>query len=112
MRKFHHVGVPTTEKQPNEIYVEATKVWVTEPLDHPQRIEFLRYEDDSPVTGPLRELPHVAFQTDAFDGELEGKQVILGPFEALDGLRVVFILEDEAVFEFMEYAEGKTRLTD
>ena len=112
MRKFHHVGLPTDDKQPNEIYVEATKVWVTEPLDHKYKVEFLRYEPDSPVTGPLRELPHLAFETDDLDGEIEGKEVILGPFEALEGLRVVFILEDGAVFEFMEYAEGKQRLTD
>jgi hypothetical protein len=112
MRKFHHIGLPTKEKQPNEIYVEATKVWVTEPLDHEQRIEFLRYEEDSPVTGPLRDLPHIAYQTDDFESEIEGKEIILGPFEALDGLRVVFVMEDGAVVEFMEYAEGKSRLTD
>lgn len=110
MKKFHHVGLPTDEKQPNEIYVEATKVWVTEPLDHKQKVEFLRYEEDSPVTGPLRELPHLAFQTDDFDAELEGKNIILGPFEALDGLRVTFVLEDGAVYEYMEFAEGKERL--
>ncbi len=112
MRKFHHVGLPTDEKQPNEIYVEATKVWVTEPLDHKYKIEFLRYEPDSPVTGPLRDQAHFAFETDDLDAEIEGKEVILGPFEALEGLRVVFILQDGAVFEFMEYAEGKQRLTD
>jgi hypothetical protein len=112
MRTFHHVGLPTDEEQPDEIYVEATKVWVTEPLDHDQRIEYLRYEEDSPVTGPLRELPHIAFETDEFDKEIEGKEILLGPFEALDGLRVVFVLEDGAVFEFMEYTEGKERLTD
>ncbi len=112
MKWFHHVGLPTDEKQPNEIYVEATKVWVTEPLDHKYKVEFLRYEDDTPVTGPLRDLPHMAFQTDDFDGAIEGKEVILGPFEALEGLRVVFVLEDGAVYEYMEFEEGKERLND
>ena len=50
MREFHHYGMPTTEKQPGEVYVEATKVWVTDPLAHPLKIEYLRYEPDSPVT--------------------------------------------------------------
>ena len=27
MRKFHHIGLPTTEKQPGEWYVPETKVW-------------------------------------------------------------------------------------
>jgi len=30
MREFHHVGLPTDEKQPGEVYVEETKVWVTD----------------------------------------------------------------------------------
>ena len=57
MRKFHHVGLPTDEVQPGETYVPDTKVSVTSPDAHPYKVEFLRYEADSPVTGPLRELP-------------------------------------------------------
>ena len=37
--QYHHTGVVTDQKQPNEFYVEATKVWVTDPDDHPYRIE-------------------------------------------------------------------------
>jgi len=107
MRNFHHVGIPTDEKQPGEVYVEATKVWVTEPLDHPYRVEYLRYEPDSPVTGPLRDQPHMAFETDNLEAELAGKQVLLGPLEAMQGLQVAFVLEDGAVLEFMYWAEGR-----
>jgi len=102
MRAFDHIGVPTEEKQPEEMYVEATKVWVTNPLRHPQRIEYLRYEPDSPVKGPMREMPHIAFQVDNLDREMEGTEIILGPFNPTDTLRVVFVLKDGAIFEFME----------
>ena len=54
MREFHHVGMPTDDKQPGEVYVPATKVWVTDPNDHPYRVEYLRFDPDSPVTGPVR----------------------------------------------------------
>jgi hypothetical protein len=101
MRQFHHIGLPTDEPQPGEVYVEDTKVWVTSPDDHPYRVEYLRYEPDSPVTGPLRELPHVAFEVDDLDAALEGEEVILEPFEPMPGLTVAFILKDGAVFEFM-----------
>lgn len=104
MRQFHHVGIPTDEEQPGEVYVEDTRVWVTDPMEHPYRIEFLRYEPDSPVTGPLRELPHLAFATDDIQRELVGKQIILEPFEPMAGLTVAFILEDGAVFEYMQWA--------
>jgi hypothetical protein len=109
MRKFHHVGLPTDEPQAGEVYVPETKVWVTEPLDHPHRVEYLRYEPDSPASGPVREQAHLAFETDDLAAEIAGKEVILGPFEAMPGLTVVFVLEDGAVFEFMYWADGRQR---
>ena len=105
MREFHHIGLPTDDKQPGEVYVPATKVWVTDPDHHRYRVEFLRFEPDSPVTGPVRDQPHIAFKVDDLRGAMEGKRVLLGPFEAMPGLNVVFIYEDGAVVEFMEWAK-------
>ena len=105
MKQFDHVGLPTTDKQPNEMYVVETKVWVTDPLAHPYRVEFLRYEADTPVTGPVRDLPHVAFRVDQLEDYMAGKEVVLGPFKPTDTLRVVFIVEDGLVYEFMESSE-------
>ena len=101
---FHHVGLPTDEVQQNETYVPETKVYVTDPADHPYRVEFLRYESDSPVAGPLRDLPHIAFETDDMAGDIRGDTVILGPFDPMDGLTVVFVQRDGAVFEFMQHS--------
>jgi hypothetical protein len=103
MRQFHHVGVITDEPQPAEIYVEATKVHVTNPNDHPYRIEYLRFEPDTPVTGPVRDLPHIAFKVPQLEPEMAGREVLLGPFQAMDNLRVVFVSIDGAVYEFMEF---------
>lgn len=102
MREFDHVGLPTDDKQPGEMYVEETKVWVTDPNAHPYKVEFLRYEPDSPVTGPVRELPHIAYRVDDLDKAMEGEEIVLGPFNATETLRVVFIHKDGAVIEFME----------
>jgi hypothetical protein len=103
MRRFHLVGVITDQAQPGEIYVAATKVHVTNPADHPYRIEYLRFEPDSPVTGPVRELPHMAFAVEDLEAEIAEEQVLLGPFRAMAGLHVAFILRDGAVFEFMQF---------
>ena len=103
MREFHHVGLPTEDVQPGEEYVAETKVHVTSPLDHPYRVEYLRFEADSPVTGPVRDLPHIAYKVDDLDAEMAGQNVLLGPFNATPGLRVVFIEKDGAVIEFMEF---------
>lgn len=102
MRLFDHVGIPTDAQQPKEMYVDATKVWVTDPSTHPQKIEYLRFEPDSPVKGPCREMPHLAFQVDNLEAEMEGAEILLGPFDPTYTLRVVFVLKDGAVFEFME----------
>ena len=107
MREFDHIGLTTTERQSGEMYVESTKVWVTDPTQSPQMVEYLRYEPDSPVTGPLRELPHVAFRVDNLDAEIEGEEIILGPFNPTEDLRVAFIFKDGVVYEFMQSSVGK-----
>jgi hypothetical protein len=105
MREFDHVGIITDEKQPEEMYVPATKVWVTNPATHPYKIEHLRYEPDTPVTGPVRTMPHIAFRVNNLEEVMGDSEVLLGPFNPRGKMRVVFVLQDGAVFEFMENAE-------
>ena len=109
---FHHIGLPTHEPQPNETYVADTKVWATDPADHPYRVEFLRFENDSPVTGPLRNMPHVAYRIDDIAAAITGKEIILEPFTPMPGLSVAFVKEDGAVIEFMKFADGATEFAD
>ena len=104
MRVFDHVGVPTDNSQPGEFFVETTRVWITDPASHRHRIEFLRFEPDSPVTGPVRDLPHMAFRVDNLEEAVGEHRVLLGPFQATEALRVVFVEIDGGVFEFMEFA--------
>ena len=84
MREFDHIGVIIDEKQPEEMYVPATKVWVTNPATHPYKIEYLRYEPDSPVTGPVRDLPHIAFRVDNLEEAMADTEVLLGSFNPRD----------------------------
>ena len=55
--QFDHIGIVTTEKKADEMFVPATRVWVTDFQTHPQHIEWLRFEPDSPVTGKVRDAP-------------------------------------------------------
>ncbi|HPA19120.1 MAG TPA: hypothetical protein PLU30_15345 [Verrucomicrobiae bacterium] len=109
--RFHHTGVITDQKQAGEVYVAATRVWVTNPEAHPYRIEFLRFEPDSPVVPPVRDHCHIAYTVDDLDEAIRGKNVVLGPFDALDGLRVVFIEENGAVVEYMQFGKGRTEIS-
>ncbi|NOZ20289.1 MAG: hypothetical protein GXP25_04285 [Planctomycetes bacterium] len=104
--EFDHVGIVTDEKKEGEVFIEATKVWVTDMNEHPYRVEWLRFEPDTEVTGPLRTQPHVAFRVKdkTIEEHMEGKNIVLEPFFAKENLRVGFIqTEDGALVEFMEY---------
>jgi hypothetical protein len=102
--EFDHVGMIATESKADENFVEATKVWVTDPKSHPFRIEWLRYEPDSPVTGPVRECPHVAYRVENIEETAAEMKTLLEPFDVGDFLRVGFYqAEDGAVIELMEY---------
>jgi hypothetical protein len=103
--RFDHVGIVTTEQQPGESWVESTRVWVTSPRAHPYNIEFVRFEPDSPVTGPLRTEPHLAYRVDDIHAAIEGHTVVLEPFEAAPGFcKAAFVDVGGALVEFIEYA--------
>lgn len=107
--EFDHIGIVTDEKKPGEVFVEATRVWVTNLKDHPFRVEWLRFEPDSPVTGPLRDMPHIAFRVDSEQAIREsgkGMKVLLEPFDAGFALAGFYQTDDGAVVEFVMYKDG------
>ena len=102
---FDHVGLITDEKKPGESWVEATRVWVTSPRADPFNVEWLRFEPDSPVTGPLRTEPHVAYRVRDVRKAIAGHDVLAEPFDVGNGfVTVAFVEVGGAVVEFMQYA--------
>ena len=105
MKQFHHIGLPTDESHPGEYFVEDTKVWVTDPRNHPYKVEYLRFEPDSPVTGPVREQPHVAYRVADLEEAGRGLKLLLGPFDAGPRIVVFYQTPDGAVVEFLKDKE-------
>lgn len=102
--KFEHIGLIATEIKAGEDWVESTRVWVTNPKEHPFHVEWLRYEPDSPVTGPVREKSHVAYSVESLAEASRGLKVLLEPFEVGGFARVGFYeYKDGTVVELMEY---------
>ena len=99
---FHHFGVPTQQKSDNERYLESAKLFLTDPENHPYRIEFLRFEPDSPMPEIIQTQPHAAFLVDDLDAAIEGRNVVLEPFNPRDTLRVAFIQDGDALIEVMQ----------
>ena len=102
MSNFHHFGVPTNVKQDGETYIEGAKVFVTDAESHPYRIEFLRFEENSPMHEDIINKPHAAFIVDDLKAAMEGGNVIVEPFDATESLRVAFINDNGAVIELMQ----------
>ncbi len=99
---FHHVGIPSAERRPGESYLEAARLYITDAAANPYRIEWLRFERDSPMPRELKSGPHVAFLVENLNAAIAGKTVVLEPFVPMPGLRVAFISDGGALVELME----------
>ena len=100
---FDHVGLTTTEPQPNENWVEASRSWVTDPREHPEHIEFLRYAEGTNVPEAVRANPHIAYRVESLEPHIEGLEILISPFTVGDFVRVVFVRKYGVVFEYMQY---------
>jgi len=101
---FDHVGLIAETKKDDEDWVESSRVWVTNPKMHPFKVEWLRYEPDAPIKGPVREQPHIAFRVESIEEASRGMKVLLEPFEVGGFVRVGFYQsDDDVVVELMEY---------
>lgn len=101
---FDHVGIPTSEKHDGEIFVAPNRVWLTSPRDQPANIEWLRWEPDTQVPAPVRDLPHVAYRVADLDAALVGQELLMQPFEIGSNFaRGAFILLRGGVVELMHY---------
>jgi len=107
---FDHIGLPVDSPQAEEFWVPDSECWVTNPRNHPQRIEYLRFKSkpDHPVGSPLWKLwnmPHVAYRVDNIEQAIEGEELVYGPFEPADFGRVVFIHQHGVIVEYLQYTD-------
>ena len=107
MKRFHHVGLPAAVQDismPGESFVEATRTWVTNPADHPQRIEWLRYEPDTTVDREFQISAHICYEVDALPDVSADDVVALGPFDVGEPPfgRALFINEDGIAVEYLQ----------
>jgi hypothetical protein len=102
MRKYHHLGIPTKEKRRDEKHIPHLKVFVSGYDSSPYKIEWMRFEDDCAVPDIVKNIPHVAFEVDNLERELEGKQILIAPNNPSPGVKVAFIIDNGAPVEFLE----------
>ncbi len=103
--KYHHIGIPTTEVMPNETYLPEFKLYVSGFSTSPFGIEWMRYEKDSPINKIIQNVPHIAFEVDNIDNELQKQNfnIITAPNSPSAGCRVAMIEHNGAIIELIEF---------
>ena len=107
MRRYHHVGIPTTVAREGETYLEEFGMYVCGYESSPYGVEWMRFEAGSPLQELVRTVPHVAFEVDDLEAELAGKEILIEPNSPSPGVRVAFIIDDGAPIELLEYTDEK-----
>ena len=104
MRELHHIGIPTDKKQENETHLADAGVFITDPEKSPNKIEWLRFEEGSGMPDLLKSCAHIAYKVDDVKAEMEGKVVLVEPFNPAEGKTVAFIIEEGAPIELLHIA--------
>jgi hypothetical protein len=101
--KFNHIGIPTKENFEGEIDLPHLKMTVSDHKNNPYGIQWQRFWEDAPYPELVKTVPHVAFEVDDLQTELEGKKVLIEPNTPSNGLTVAFIEVNGAPVELMEF---------
>jgi len=103
--QYHHLGIPTNKKMPNERYIEKFKFYVSGFDSSPYGIEWMRFEEDSPFDELIKTVPHLAFVVQDLDEELAKRdfRILAEPNPPSEGIRVAMVEHNGAPIELMEF---------
>ncbi|MCX6261582.1 MAG: hypothetical protein NTY95_12290, partial [Bacteroidia bacterium] len=107
--KYHHLGIPTKKKMPDETYLPQFRFYVSGFNTSPFGIEWMRFEKDSPVDRLIQTVPHIAFEVNDIDHELatHNLNVLTSPNSHTEGIRVAMIEHNGAPIELIEFEKNK-----
>jgi len=103
--KYHHLGIPTGIVMPGEKYLPQFKLYVSGFSTSPFGVEWMRFEDDSPIHPLIKRVPHIAFKVDDLEKELRtrGLKMITEPNQPAEGITVAMIDHNGAPIELIEF---------
>jgi hypothetical protein len=101
--RFHHLGIPTRRKRPEEEYLPRYGMYVSGFDTSPYGVEWMRFEEDCPLPELVKNIPHLAFVVDDLDAAMAGREILLAPGAPSEGVRTAMIVDDGAPIELMEF---------
>jgi hypothetical protein len=107
--KYHHIGLPTNKKMPDEKYLPHLKFYVSGFSTSPFGIEWMRFEKDCPISDLIKKIPHIAFEVEDLDKTLKEHdfEIISEPGTPSAGVRVAMIKHNGAPVELIEFTKNK-----
>lgn len=89
--KYNHLGIPTSEHNPNELYDQQYKYYTWGYDQSEFNIQMHRFEKDAPFPEIIKKYPHGAFLVPDLQEALKGQNVLWGPAESKPGIFVAMI---------------------
>jgi hypothetical protein len=103
--RYHHLGMPTEIAHDGEHYLKPFKMHVSGFESSPYGIEWMRFEEGSPILEIIRTVPHLAFEVDNLEEALQGKEILTPPNSPSDGVVVAMIIHNGAPIELLQFGE-------
>lgn len=103
MRKYHHIGIPTTVQRSGETYLDRFDVHCTDDENSAFGIQWMRYGPHCDLPELVKTVAHVAFEVDDLYAEISGHEVLIAPNSPSAGIVVAFIVESGAPVELLQY---------
>jgi hypothetical protein len=107
--RYHHLGIPTTTPQSDEVHLKHLGIHVTGFDSSPYGIEWMRFDPDCGITGLIRTVPHIAFEVDDMEEALKGLTMLGEITSPSKGVRVAMIVDNGAPIELLEFRHPRKR---
>jgi hypothetical protein len=106
--RFHHLGIPVTQPVAGEKYLPEYGFYHGGFSSSPFGVEWMRFDSDSPVHELIQKLPHLAFEVENIDLEIQkhGLNVISPPGSPSEGVRTAMIEHNGAPVELIEFGKA------
>jgi hypothetical protein len=100
--RYHHLGIPTKRRREGERHLPEFGMHVSGFETSAFRIEWMRFDPDSPMPDLVQKVPHVAFEVDDLAAALAGREILIEPNSPSPGVVVAFIVDNGAPVELVQ----------
>ena len=103
--KYHHLGIPTKIIMPDMQFIPHLKIHVCGFSTSPFGIEWMKFDDDSPINQLIKTVPHVAFEVSDIEFELANHdfKIITESNSPAKGIKVAMIEHNGVPIELIEF---------